>query len=69
MQETTKTLSQLQFSTYPETNRTNMTYWPLKKKKNKRLTLKKYKTGRWDDKEHALFEFAFMKHGNDWKSV
>jgi len=44
---------------------------PLKnlKKKKKRLTLKKYKTGRWDEKEHTSFINAFMKHGNDWKSV
>jgi len=44
---------------------------PLKnlKKKKKRITLKKYKTGRWDEKEHTLFINAFMKHGNDWKSV
>ena len=39
------------------------------KKKKKRITLKKYRTGRWDKKEHALFIIAFMKHGNDWKSV
>lgn len=69
MHEKNKTLSQLQFSTCPETVRTNLTYHHFKKKKNKRITLKKYKTGRWDDKEHALFEYAFMKHGNDWKSV
>ena len=69
MQEHSKTLSYLQYSTCPETVRTNLTYWHPKKKKNKRLTLKKYKTGRWDDNEHALFENAFMKHGNDWKSV
>jgi len=39
------------------------------KKKKKRITLKKYKTGRWDNKEHSQFMEAFMKHGNDWKSV
>jgi len=39
------------------------------KKKKKRFTLKKYKTGRWDENEHSLFVRAFMKYGNDWKSV
>lgn len=66
-----KNIFSLFHSTYQDSNKTNMTILPIKeiKKKKKRLTLKRYKRGRWDENEHSIFKLAFMKHGNDWKSV
>jgi len=61
-------------STNQDLSKSSLSIKPVKqlknlKKKKKRITLKKYKTGRWDEKEHSSFINAFMKHGNDWKSV
>ena len=40
-----------------------------RKKKKKRINLRRFKVGRWDEDEHKIFKYAFMIHGNDWKSV